>query len=100
LVEFLFVAARLATAQHAYTHGAILFGLAEQIRVQIHCALDPPVRPLIAAALETVRAALGAEVFTEAYTTGQQLSLDEAYATILTSLSHTPAGFEHPLTVG
>jgi hypothetical protein len=42
-----------------------------------------PVRAQVDAALATVQAALGAEVFAEAFTLGQQLSLDEAFATIL-----------------
>jgi predicted ATPase len=81
-VTRLFVAARLATAQQ-YLRAATLFGLADQAHSQIHYAIAGPMRTLAEAALATVREALGPEVFAEAFAAGQQLSLEEAYATLL-----------------
>jgi predicted ATPase/transcriptional regulator with XRE-family HTH domain len=91
LVERLWVAARLAAAQQWHERAATLFGLAEQVRGHLHYELVGPVRPLVDAALATVRAALDAEVFAEAFAAGQQLSLDEAFATILTPAHLSPA---------
>jgi hypothetical protein len=82
-VERLWVAARLAAAQQHHRRAAKLFGLAEQMRRHVHYELVGPVRPLVDAALAAVREALGAEGFAEAFSAGQQLSLDEAFATIL-----------------
>jgi hypothetical protein len=82
-VERLLVAARLATAQQQYRHAATLFGLADQVSRHIHYAPAGPLRTLVDAALATVRGALDPAVFAEAFATGQQLSLDEAFAGIL-----------------
>ena len=82
-VERLLVAARLATAQQQYLRAATLFGLADKMHSQIHHAIAGPMRALADAALATVRAALEPAVFAEAFTTGQQISLEEAFATIL-----------------
>jgi len=60
-----------------------LFGLAEQANSQIHHAYAGPLRTQSDAALATVRAALSPVVFAEAFAAGQQLSLKEAFATIL-----------------
>jgi hypothetical protein len=79
----LFVAAHLATAQGQYPHAAMLFGLAEQANSQIHHAYAGPLRTQADIALATVRAALDPGVFAEAFAAGQQLSLNEAFATIL-----------------
>jgi len=79
----LFVAARLATAQQQYPHAATLFGLAEQTHDRIHHVIAGPVRTLAEAALATVRAALDPVVFAEAFAAGQQMSLAEAFATVL-----------------
>lgn len=79
----LFVAARLATARGAYQRAATLLGLAEQVRGHTRYELVEPVRSLVDTALATVRRALGVEPFAEAFTIGQQLSLDEAFATML-----------------
>jgi predicted ATPase/DNA-binding SARP family transcriptional activator len=83
LVECVWVAARLATAQQQFVRAATLFGLAEQLRRQTRYELLEPVRSLVDAALATVRQALGAEHFAEAFTAGQQLSLEKAFATLL-----------------
>ena len=83
LVDCLWVAARLATAQEQYQRAATLFGLAEQVGARIHYAPIEPIRPLIETALATIREALPPDLFAEAFTFGQQLSLDEAFATIL-----------------
>jgi hypothetical protein len=83
-VDCLFVAARLATAQQHYERAATTFGLAEQMHVQIHYALDATRRPLVEAALATVR---------EAFSTGQRLSLAEAFATLLTPLPTPDSAF-------
>jgi predicted ATPase len=82
-VERLFVTARLATVQQHYQRAAMIFGLADQAHSRIHYAIDGPMRALADAALATVREALDPETFVEAFATGQQLSLEEAFATIL-----------------
>jgi len=82
-VARLWVAARLATAQQQYPRAATLFGLAEQMHSQIHYAIAGPIRALANAALATVRAALGPALFAEAFAAGQQLSLEEAFTTLL-----------------
>ena len=89
-VARLFVAARLATAQQQYRRAATLFGLAEQVHSQIHYAIAGPMRALADAALATVRDALEPAVFAEAFAMGQQMSLEEAFATILapTPIAH------------
>ncbi len=78
-----FVAARVATAQGQYQRAALLFGLAEQTNSQIHHAYAGPLRTQADVALATVRAALDPAVFAEAFAAGQQLSLKQAFATIL-----------------
>jgi len=90
-VERLFVAARLATAQGGFLRAAALFGLAERVRSQLRYEFAGPVRLLADAALATVRAALDSARFAEAFTAGQQLSLEEAFATISASSSGTGA---------
>nr|HMN31319.1 hypothetical protein [Caldilineaceae bacterium] len=82
-VEWLWVAARLATGQQQYQPAATLFGLADQMHGQVHYAIAGPMRALADAALAMVRAALDPAAFAAAFATGQQLSLEEAYATIL-----------------
>jgi predicted ATPase/DNA-binding XRE family transcriptional regulator len=82
-VDFLWMVARLATAQEQYSRAAMLFGLAEQISSQSHYRLVEPVRSLVDTALATVREALDPAIFAEAFATGHQLSLNEAFATIL-----------------
>ena len=86
----LFVAARLATAQQIYERAATLFGLANQMHGEIKYAIGGPMCALadaalatVRAALATVRAALEPAVFAEAFAGGQQMSLAEAFATIL-----------------
>lgn len=83
-VERLWIAVCLATAQRQYQRAATLFGLAEQAHRQIHFALYAgPIRTQVDMALATVREALGDEHFNEAFSTGQHLSLNEAYTTFL-----------------
>ena len=82
-VARLWVAARLATAQQQYLRAATLFGLADQAHSQVHYAIAGPMRALADAALATVQAALEPAVFAEAFAAGQQMSLEEAFATIL-----------------
>ena len=82
-VTRLFVAARVATVQGQYLRAAILFGLADQVHSHIAYAIAGPIRALADAALATVQAGLHPVVFAEAYATGQQLSLEEACATVL-----------------
>jgi predicted ATPase/DNA-binding XRE family transcriptional regulator len=81
--ERVMVAARLAAAQGAYLRGARLFGFADEMCAGMHYELVGPARQLADAALEKVRAALGTAGFAAAYAAGQQLSLDEALATIV-----------------
>jgi predicted ATPase/DNA-binding SARP family transcriptional activator len=88
-VERLFIAARLASAQQHYYRAATLFGLAEQAHSHIHYMSVGPMRALVDAALATVREALDADVFAEAFATGQLLSLDEAFATLLAPITVT-----------
>jgi hypothetical protein len=82
-LERLLVAARLAAAQQHYPRAATLFSLAEQIRSRLDYVLAGPLRAQVDAALVTVREALAPVVFAEVFATGQQLSLEEAFATIL-----------------
>ncbi|MFN8491754.1 MAG: helix-turn-helix domain-containing protein [Caldilineaceae bacterium] len=82
-VAWLLLAARLATAQQDYPRAATLFGLAEQISNRLHYASVGPIQTLANIALATARAALDPPVFAEAFTTGQQMSLEAAFATIL-----------------
>jgi DNA-binding NarL/FixJ family response regulator len=76
-VERLWVAARLATAQHHFLRAATLFGLAEQVRSHMNYELVGPVRRLVDAALATVREALGAERFAEAWVAGRSMPLEQ-----------------------
>ena len=80
----LFVAAHVAAAQGQYRRAATLFGLAEQANSQIHGAYAGLLRTKSDTALASVRAALDPPLFAEAFAAGQQLSLGEAFATILT----------------
>jgi len=82
-IQRLFVAARLATAQQQYPRAATLFGLADQAHSQIHHVIGGPMRSLADAALVTVREALEPAVFAEAFAAGQQMSLEQAFATLL-----------------
>ena len=84
-VERLWVAARLATAQQQYGRAATLFGLAEQLHSQIRYVIAGPVRTLADTALATVSEALDPAVFAEAFAVGQQMTLAEAFATMLAS---------------
>ncbi len=95
-IESLLVAARLATAQGAYLRAATLFGSAERIRGQTHYELAGIARQLADAALTRVRAALDPTSFAEAFTAGQQLSLEDAFASILAPSSATVALFSLP----
>lgn len=82
-VTFFFIAACLATAQHHYQRAANLFGLAEQVQSQIRYVIGGPMRSLANAALAKVQAELESAVLAEAFASGQQMSLEEAFATIL-----------------
>lgn len=83
LVDCLWVAARLATAQQQYQRAATLFGLVAQVGQRIRYAPVAPVRSLVNAALATVQAALEPAAFAEAFATGQQMTPEQAFATIL-----------------
>ncbi len=89
-VARLFVAARLATAQQRYSRAATIFGLADRAHSRLHYAIAGPLRTPADAALAAVREALGPAVFAEAFAAGQQLSLDEAFATILAPVQIAP----------
>jgi hypothetical protein len=82
-LQRLFIVARLATMQGDYKRAATLFGLAEQLHSHLHYVITGPIRTLADDALGIVREALEPEAFAEAFTGGQQLSLEEAYTTIL-----------------
>ncbi|MEZ4731570.1 MAG: BTAD domain-containing putative transcriptional regulator [Caldilineaceae bacterium] len=83
LVDCLWIAARLATAQQHYQRAATLFGLAEQVGSRIGYLPAGPVRPLNDTAQSTVQAALEPTVFAEAFAAGQGMTLAEAFATLL-----------------
>jgi predicted ATPase/transcriptional regulator with XRE-family HTH domain len=82
-IERVVIAARLATAQGAYKRAATLFGLADAMRRRIHYELAGPARELADSALKKTQLALEPELYAEAFAAGQQLSLEEAFATIL-----------------
>ena len=82
-VARLFVAARLATVQQKYSRAATIFGLADRAHSRLHDAIAGPLRTLADAALAAVQAALDPTSFAEAFAAGQQLALDEAFATLL-----------------
>src|SRR5690606_25860635 len=84
VIDGLLTMARLATLQQQFIRAATLFGLVDQLQTQIHQSVEAPMRPLVDAALATVQAALAPEVFADAFAAGQQLSLEEAFAAILT----------------
>ena len=67
----------------AIARAAILFGLAGQMHSTIHDVIAGPMRALADEALATVRTALDPAEFAAAFYAGQQLSLAEAFATIL-----------------
>lgn len=83
LVDCLWIAARVVTAQRQHQRAATLFGLAEQVGSRIGYAPAGPVRPLNKAAQVTVREALSEASFAEAFATGQQMTLEGAFTTLL-----------------
>jgi len=97
-IERVTVAARLAAAQAAYPRAATLFGLADGMCTRIGYELNGPARQLAGAALAKVRAAFDPVLFAEAFKAGQQLSLEEAFATILApgSAMGVPLSFPQP----
>src|SRR5262249_3822386 len=82
-LERLWLAARLATAQQQYQRAATLFGLANTVHSHLHYAVTGPGRALADAALATVRSELDPALFAQIFATGQQLSLTEAFITVL-----------------
>jgi predicted ATPase len=82
-VELLLTAARIATAQQRYQHSALFFGHVNQISNRLGYVYAGPMRSLADTALATVQVALEPAAFAEAFAAGQQMSLDEAFATIL-----------------
>ncbi len=89
-VQRLFVAARLAAAQQHYARAATLFGLAGQVHSAIHDVIGGPMRAAADDALATVRAELDPEAFAAAFDAGRQLSLAEAFATVLAPAHSLP----------
>jgi hypothetical protein len=83
LIDNLFTAACLATAQQHFERAAVIFGLAERLRVEIGHRLDAPMRPLVETALEQGRQSLDSKRFMVAWAQGQNLSLDAGLALIL-----------------
>jgi len=79
-LQRLFMAARLATLQQKYRRAAILLGAAESAKQQLHYTYRGPQLPLVTAAQAIVEESLSAELFREAFTTGQNLPLDQVYA--------------------
>jgi hypothetical protein len=58
-------------------------GVAEQAHSHFHYVYAGPGRAQVDAALATVQAVLDPQLFTAAFTLGQLLSIDKAFATIL-----------------
>ena len=90
VVDCLWVAARLATTQQTYERAATLFGLAEGVRRRVHYPAYGPGRSQIEAALATVQTALEPTAFAEAFAAGQQMTLAEAFATLMASDYRSP----------
>jgi ATP/maltotriose-dependent transcriptional regulator MalT len=82
-IDLLLVAARLATAQGDYRRAAMLFGVSEQAHSHIHYVYAGPVHAQADAALKSVRAALSPALFAEAFSAGEQLTLEAALSTLL-----------------
>jgi hypothetical protein len=61
----------------------MLFGLAGQVHSQIHHVISGPMRALADAALLIVQTTLEPAAFAEAFAAGQQMTLEEAFATLL-----------------
>lgn len=89
VVNCLFVAARLAVARQHYQRAAALFGLAEAARNGAQYTLVEPVCAQIDDALTKVRAAVEPTLFAKAFAAGQQLSITEAFTTILPEMFTT-----------
>ena len=73
----------------AYLRAATFFGSAEKIRSEMHYELAGPARQRAEVALAVVRAALDPALCAEALAAGQQLSLEDSFAMILTPGSTT-----------
>ena len=82
-VELLLIAARIATAQRHYQRAALFFGQVGEICGRLDYMYAGPMRALADTALATVQAALEPALFAKAFAAGQQMSLAEAFATIL-----------------
>ncbi len=82
-IRRLHVAARLATARGNDTRAAMLFGLAQAIRNRSGVELRGAMRSLEDAAMESLHTRLDALSFAAAFAAGQQLSLEDAFATIM-----------------
>lgn len=89
IVNCLFVAARLAVVRQQYQHAAMLFSMAETARQRTHCTLVEPVRGQVDAALAIVQHRLDPALFAGAFAIGQQLSITEAFITILPEMFAT-----------
>lgn len=89
-VQRCWVAARLATAQQQYRRAATLFGLAESTHSQIHHVIGGPMRALADDALATVQAELGLAAFAKAFAAGQQMSLVETFAALVSQTILSP----------
>ncbi len=98
LVDCLFVAARLAAAQGEFTRAATLFGMGERLRVEIHHALDAPLRLQVETALKQVRTSLTEEQFAGAWQEGTRWTLDDALAVMGNGMpaARGPTGLPDP----
>lgn len=90
VVNCLHVAARLAILRGAYEWVATLFGLAEESCVRGHYTLVEPVRAQNCTALVRTRSGLSATHFAAAFAAGQQMTVEEAFATLLSGTGHEP----------
>jgi tetratricopeptide (TPR) repeat protein len=82
-VQRIYLAGRLAAAQGAYRRCAVLFGAAERARDRLHYELAGPPRRWIEEARAQANEALGPALFAEAFTAGEQLPPEEAFATMM-----------------
>jgi predicted ATPase/DNA-binding SARP family transcriptional activator len=82
-LDRLLMAARLSAGQQQYMRSALLFGLEAHLRQHLGYELIAPLRTQADAALVAVRAALGDNIFIEAFNRGRQLEFGATFAPFL-----------------
>ncbi len=88
VVNCLHVAARLAVLREAYEWAATLFGLAEETSRRMYYTLVEPVRAQNRAALVRAQASLDLARFGAAFAAGQQMTVEDAFATLRATTGH------------